>query len=69
MNTLRDALERATAAENAKLSKASVGYKHPAAKPVQHCGICEHFLGNGLCEIVEGRIRSEDWCEKFRKAR
>jgi hypothetical protein len=63
---LREVLERAADVEDAKLSKASVEYEHPAAKPAQHCGVCRHYRG-GSCEIVAGRIRPEDWCKRFKR--
>ena len=51
-----------------KLSKESVGYEHPAAKS-NHCVICRHFEPKDSCEIVAGKIRPEDWCERFSKSR
>lgn len=50
-----------------KLSKPSVQYEHPAKGP-NHCGICGHFLSPYECEIVTGKIRSEDWCNRFERA-
>lgn len=63
-NGVRADIERAI--EHHKVSKASVGYEHPAAKS-NHCGICEHFEAPSACEIVQGTIRREDWCERFKK--
>jgi hypothetical protein len=49
-----------------KLSKPSVGYEHPARGP-HHCRQCEHFEPPSRCAIVEGVIRPEDWCRRFKK--
>lgn len=50
-----------------KLSKESVDYSpgHRGSR----CGICRHFLGHGVCEIVAGRIDPQYWCKKFSKRR
>ncbi len=66
--TIREALRRSEATENAKVSKTAVAYEHPAAK-AQHCGICEHWEPPRSCEVVSGRIRPEDWCKRFRRAK
>lgn len=50
----------------AKLPKDQVEFEHPAQGP-HHCGECQHFITVNACEIVEGLIRSEDWCDKFAK--
>jgi hypothetical protein len=70
--SVRDALRHAAWSEDAKVSKASVAYEHPAAK-ANHCGICEHWQPPRQpphsCAIVRGRIQPEDWCKRFRKAK
>jgi major membrane immunogen (membrane-anchored lipoprotein) len=62
--SVREALYRSADAEDAKVSKASVGYEHPAAK-ANHCGICDHWQPPRSCEVVSGRIQSEDWCKRY----
>jgi hypothetical protein len=49
-----------------KKSKDVVGYEHPA-KGAERCGTCRHFevSGKNLCEIVAGKILSEDWCREW----
>jgi len=65
--TLRSALDRSVAASDAKVSKESVSYEHPAAKAA-HCALCRHWEAPRACKVVKGVIRPEDWCERFRKA-
>ena len=64
--SVREALRRSADAEDAKVSKVSVGYEHPAAK-VNHCG--DHWQPPHSCEVVSGRIQPEDWCKRFRSAK
>lgn len=33
------------------------------------CYLCEHFEPPDACELVEGRIRPEDWCKLFERDR
>jgi hypothetical protein len=66
--SVREALRRSADAEDAKVSKASVGYEHPAVKPPQHCGTCEHWQPPNSCKVVSGRIQPQDWCKRYRKA-
>jgi len=47
-----------------KYTKSEVGYSY--GKPHAHCGLCEHYRA-GSCEIVQGDIRPDYWCEKFKK--
>ena len=50
-----------------KVTKASVGFEHPAQGP-QHCNGCKHFQPNSYtCERVEGRILPRDWCTLYEK--
>jgi hypothetical protein len=51
-----------------KLMKEEVGYEHPA-KGKDDCDDCKHFevLAPRHCEIVEGTILPEDWCQKFKR--
>ena len=54
----------------AKRAKADVHYG--PGKP--HCGVCTHFRdedasGNGACELVEGKINEDMWCELFKDKR
>lgn len=30
-----------------------------------HCGICNHYLGNGRCNRVEGIVSPSGWCKFF----
>lgn len=51
----------------AKLSKASVGYEHPAKGP-DHCGDCVYFQADSnACGLVAGKILPEDWCRRFKR--
>jgi hypothetical protein len=50
-----------------KYTKEQVKFQHPA-KGKNQCGQCRHFLKNEeKCEIVNGKIQPEDWCNKFRR--
>lgn len=49
-----------------KLSHASVHYTDHASDPTEQCHLCEHFLGvDGGCDLVEGTISPQGWCEEF----
>lgn len=52
-----------------KLTKDEVGYEHPSKHGQEDCGDCVHFqvLAKNHCEIVDGIIKSEDWCRKFKR--
>jgi hypothetical protein len=55
----------------AKRDKADVEYS--SGKPQAHCSICKHFKADaatsraGTCELVEGVIDGNAWCELFAK--
>ncbi len=47
-----------------KLSKEAVDYS--PGKGQSRCFLCEHFIPRQSCEIVEGRIREDYWCKRFK---
>lgn len=49
-----------------KRSHESVDYSE--GMPKSHCGICQHYLSPGACELVESPIDPEYWCELFEHA-
>jgi len=49
-----------------KFTKAEVGYG-PGNGTVR-CYLCIHY-SNRTCDIVEGRIKPDDACRKFERAR
>jgi hypothetical protein len=54
----------AIARQKRKASKQSVHYSRGMKS--KHCGICQHFRPPHSCELVEGKIDPEYWCEKFK---
>lgn len=50
--------------EAEKYTKAGVEYEDPA-KGNDHCMLCQHFQRRGSCELVEGKIAAEAWCDEF----
>lgn len=53
-----------------KLSKSEVHFERPA-RGQDRCGSCVHFeverpMG---CEIVEGEVLAEDWCDRYEERR
>jgi hypothetical protein len=54
----------AIARQKRKASKQSVHYSQ--GMKTRHCGICQHFQPPHSCEVVEGKIDPEYWCEKFK---
>lgn len=49
--------------EGADLLKEEVGYSPGKGDDV--CGKCEHYLGNGACSVVRGKIDPAWWCDRF----
>lgn len=49
-----------------KRTKASVQYG-VAVRPDHRCGICEHWIPGGRCQVVEGPIRSDYWCRLWER--
>lgn len=51
-----------------KLAKPEVSFEHPAGGK-DHCADCKHFETQGphTCEIVAGRIETQDWCDRFKR--
>ena len=29
----------------------------------EKCGNCGHFLGNGLCEVIDGNVQADNLCD------
>lgn len=54
---------RGTADDAGLLTKGSVNYS--PGKGETKCRNCEHFVTGGTCELVEGVINPDYWCEKF----
>lgn len=52
-------------ARDSKLSKESVDYS--PGKGGSRCRNCQHYQGDGACEIVAGEIDPDYWCERFEK--
>lgn len=50
-----------------KTTKAAVHYS--PGMGTTRCKNCVHFEPPHRCEIVEGAISPEYWCEKFRRAK
>lgn len=52
----------------ARYDKDEVDYSpgHPRG---DHCGVCSHYLGSRLCELVRGDIDPAYWCDRFRRRR
>jgi hypothetical protein len=50
-------------AQDAKVSKASVQYS--VGMGAKRCFNCAHYRGDNECEIVEGTVAPEYWCERF----
>jgi len=48
-----------------KYTKQEVNYSK--GMKTRRCFLCEHFDPPRSCEIVEGDIRPDFWCEKFKK--
>ena len=50
-----------------QLPKSEVEFEHPA-KGDHHCSQCVHFevLHKNGCEVVQGHIEAQDWCDKFK---
>ncbi len=49
----------------AKLTKAEVEYGPGMGNT--RCRFCDHFRRPSACELVQGTIRAEDWCNKFER--
>jgi hypothetical protein len=47
-----------------KYAKSEVAFEHPA-KGKDRCAECRHFRAPAACEIVAGKVLSQDWCKKF----
>lgn len=52
---------------NKPYTKYQVQYENPAKDPRYHCSICEHYVNKTTCQIVQGKIDPEAWCNKFEK--
>ena len=59
-----------------KATKKSVNYS--VGDYAEHCGICKYYDAEphnrgtasiGICTKVQGQIRSDMWCKKFRRAK
>lgn len=48
-------------------TKYQVKYESEASNPKEHCVICEHYINKNKCELVQGKINPEGWCNKFDK--
>ncbi len=48
-------------------TKYQVQYENPAKVSSKHCSICEHYLNKTTCEIVQGKIDPEAWCNKYER--
>jgi hypothetical protein len=49
-----------------KYTKAQVKFESPA-RGKDRCGACIHYIRGGSCDIVAGKIKPGDWCNKFRR--
>ncbi len=52
--------------DDEKLTKDAVDYS--PGKGDDRCGLCAHYLGAGVCELVQGVIAPDGWCNKFAAA-
>ncbi|HEY2446900.1 MAG TPA: hypothetical protein VGI20_14285 [Rhizomicrobium sp.] len=46
------------------VSKQNAGYQDQP-KGEQHCGICNHFVAPGSCNVVMGTVAPNGWCKLF----
>jgi hypothetical protein len=51
-----------------KFSKSEVDYTDKGTVK-EHCGICQHYWGQGECKIVEGKVIAPGWCDHFQADR
>ena len=51
-----------------KQPKAKVDYTDHAMVESERCALCRHFVKPDACRIVEGRIASGGWCNRFKRA-
>lgn len=49
----------------ARESKATAHYTSYGTA-AEHCGNCAHYLGDGVCDVVQGQIKSVGWCRHWR---
>jgi hypothetical protein len=47
-----------------KESKATAGYISQSLG-AKHCGACKHFIAEGSCRIVEGKIKPAGVCKYY----
>jgi hypothetical protein len=50
-----------------KYSKKSVDYTDDHGTSSEQCSKCVHYILGKACEIVEGRILPEGWCNQFKR--
>lgn len=46
-------------------TKAEAGYTAEAAMASERCALCQHFIPESACAIVQGAIAPGGWCEYF----
>lgn len=47
-----------------KLAKADASYQdRPNGQ--QHCAICAHYLPPAACQVVQGEVSPNGWCDRF----
>ncbi len=46
------------------LSKIEARYQDHA-NGLQHCGICHHFYGPNMCNVVAGPVSPDGWCTHY----
>jgi len=51
-----------------KFHKELVRYTDHAMVRHERCGLCEHYIQGGECEIVRGQISPGGWCNRFERA-
>jgi hypothetical protein len=49
-----------------KADKSAVRYT-PSGTPEEHCALCSHFLGSNQCQLVQGWIAPQGWCNRFNR--
>lgn len=52
-------------ADKASVTKDAAQYTDHAKVAAQRCAVCQHFIKNGTCQIVQGQINSAGWCKYF----
>lgn len=48
-----------------KLWKETVAYTPRTENWAERCAVCDHWDGNGVCEMVNGPIAQAGWCTQW----